>query len=468
MSRMQRRVGGFCLIILLLLSGPVQSEGHLLPAWMRSLPESAWEADLRAEAVTVMPLDGQRTTELNDLLRHMSLQIAWEPTRHEDWSSGVWNVDDEPVLQLTQCTDGNLTTVEATGLAGAYVSAKNPWELLLGKEIPEADTRFLRLLSEADTLVETVASQQELFRTQKLSTVIRKYGKAEQRRTWEVKSAEAESMREKLLSLCPEGWLRELLSQVQFKGRQQLILVCNGDGSPLRVTYHGNITTLSGETRQLSLSWLRRRVIGDETDALVFKSPSRDGNARDNLTLSRRLQGGELGGELTLDFSLDSKRPARRVRTAGEVKLKLGTTGELSGTVQFRQETTGDLKKKTTLLLTPRLTLRPEDGCLLRGSLGWQLTEDGRETSAWKINGEIRPLNDRTWEIGAQPVSLDEIPIEECRALGSQMQTEVSLRLIRALVLLPEEDTLYLRRELPGWEQVLTAAEALREEGDHR
>ena len=69
-----------CVLCLSLTIGAGAAEGGLMPSFdWQTLLTCAWNAELTAQAQTVMPLDETRTEELNALIRHLSLFLRWDP-----------------------------------------------------------------------------------------------------------------------------------------------------------------------------------------------------------------------------------------------------------------------------------------------------------------------------------------------------------------------------------------------------
>ena len=69
-----------------------------------------------------------------------------------------------------------------------------------------------------------------------------------------------------------------------------------------------------------------------------------------------------------------------------------------------------------------------------------------------------RSLED--WPLSGDTIDLDGLPENERVEIWQELIRTVTPRMIRALVRLPAEDTLYISRDLPGWDEIKSAVEA--------
>ncbi len=468
-----RRMAAWLLAAALAISlAGVRAEG--LP--LRELIERPWSAELCLTAQTVMPLDEERTEDLNRLLSHLSLGVDWAPDTDPNgtWASLTLRVDGAPVLELTQRSEARQTSVCLGGAERTLTFAGDPWGALLGEQTSMDYAlwaeRALALLPEADAWVQALAGDEIWFQVKKIQTTIAGYGKATRSLQWTQPKAEVEAFDRAVRACCPEGFLRAVLARGVFAGKQSLTLLTDSEGAVLRVTYSGGFQLEDEDKpRQVTLRWRRKRQEGDVADSLTFKSPNASGSSRDNLTLTRTEK--ERKGTTTLraEFNYDHKDGKDRIRTYGTGKLSWDEG--LTGSLQIKQDRSGEADGRSAWTLTPELRLRTETG-LPSGTLKWVWTEDGHRQSAWTAQLALTPAGEgaRRWTLPAQTVPLDGMPEAERREIWRELVSAVAPGLVRALVRLPEEDTLFISRDLPDWAGIVAGArtETIEQEADER
>ncbi len=448
-------------LCLCLVAACAGAESALYPgfAW-EELLEQPWEATLSAQARAVVPLDDARTEELNALLRHITLHLAWNPGE-VIWGAVTARVDGEQVLRLEQWSGGGRTAVLVPGSGTALVSAGDPLGIILGEDaLPDWDALpgwALTWLEDADRLVENLAGA-EGSSGKKVNQSVQSAGTAVRQLTWKTGAGDGDVLWRTVVEACPEGALRDILSGLASGGKQSLVLLLDKKGDVLKVTYTGALKPREGEVRNVSLTWRRRR---GETlfDKVTLKTPDKAGKVRNNLVFERSAKDTKKGRSLTVTFTWDDKTETDRDYVKGDVQLVAGE--QLTGTVKLTRERSGTEKAKTALNLKPALSVtRSEGQTRLNGSLTWELKEDGHLSGGWTLRVDMRPLGEEVPAFPAETAELDGMSPEEVQAVNQQMLQTVTPGLIRALVLLPREDTLFLSRDLASWDEIVAAAQA--------
>ena len=446
---------------LCLLAACAGAESALYPgfSWAELL-ERPWEAEISVQARTVMPLDETRTEELNALLKHLSLHLAWNPGE-ESWSAFTARVDGETVIRLEQWHSGAGTAVLLPGNGTALVSAGDPLGSILGDEtLPDPDLLppwALTWLEDADRLVEGLAGAEQ-FSGKKVNQSVQSAGTAVRQLTWKTGDEDGQLLWQAVTEACPEGPLRDVLTGLSSAGKQSLVLLLDKNGAVLKVTYTGVLRQARGEDRTVSLTWRRRR---GETifDKVTLKTPDKSGKNRNNLVFERSAKTTRKSRSLSIQFTWDEKKDKDRDYVKGDIKLTAGE--ELTGTVKINRERSGSETGKTALTLKPALTVTMEDGqTFLSGTLTWELKENGHAAGGWTVRLAMRPPEEAAPAFPAETANLDGMSPEEVLALRRETLQAVTPGLVRALVLLPREDMLFLSRDLTTWDAIVQAAQA--------
>ena len=454
-----------CLILVIcccLLAGAACAENLLYPGlrW-ESLLETAWEAEINATAGTVMPLDETRTEELNGLLSHLSLRLFRSPRGEGSWSAVSAGVDGAEAFRIDQWTDGTRTVVRLPGDHDPYASeGGDPLALLFGGDlIPEeaqAPDWAFTWLADADGLAENLAALAQM-KPKKVRESVQSVGTAVQQLSWKTGKEDADTFWQAVVAACPEGALRDILAGCSGEGKQSLVLLCGAEGQVMKVTYTGRLKPGDGETRQVSLTWRRRR---DETvfDKLTLRTPTDSGSARNNLVLQRSCKDTKNGRLLKTTLTVDFKEGKDRDHT--ECEIQLTAAERLTGTVKITREQSGAVEGKKTVTLKPDLTVGGGEPPLLQGSVAWQMKEDGHLTGDWDLRLSMGPLSAEVPALPDITTDVDAMTGEQREAAGLAAVRAVTPVLIRALVLLPPEDTLFLSRELLSWDEIVSAAQS--------
>ncbi len=419
-----------------------------------------WEATLQAEASAVMPLDEVRTGELNSLLKHVGLRLRRETDGGVKLSGLTLLVDGEPALDAVLRESGDTAAAFLPGCSEGYAaSAGDPLAMIFGADsVPDTEALGLEALGtlrEADTWTDALLAADGLLSVKNERQKVGNYGTAVTRHALTAASDEAQAFGERILAACPDGWLKKKLTGAVFRGKQSLSMLCDADGTALKVSYSGRIVFNGGDERNVTFTWRRKRD-GDEMDSLTLKTPGADGKNRTNLVLKRTVKDGPDGAHTEAEFTLDRKLDRDRTLTEGTLKLTVGS--QVTGTVKLTASVTGGETKKTALTLKPDLSVG--GAALLSGSLAWEYREDGHVTSAWTVTGTVRPLAETVWELPGSAVMLEQLSVEELGQVRARAVGAAARALIPRLVLLPEADTGYLRRELENWDEIVSAARA--------
>ena len=455
------------LLILCLAAAPALADSYLVPGLTLSdLEGQPFRLQLTPVANVVMPLDESRTAELNGLLRHLRLEAEAESTGEDDgWERLSISVDGREALGLTQHRTAGGTSLSLSACQGqVFASSGDALSLLLGTQT-NADSlygmelRHLALPAEADALLAAVLSEcaGEMTVTRAHENV-KGFGKATQRIRWTISAGDAAAFGAQLTQLCPDGALKSFLAGLTFSGKLSFNMLADEEGEVLKLTWSGQCGPDADSLRKVTITWRRQRDDAEIQDELTIKSPAVKGKNRDTVTFERRGTVKEQVRELTASLSWEKRRDGEQTRTL-TASLDASSTqagsqyllsGGLKATLKTGSDDTEGQEAEWSLSYTPPLAFS--------GSLTLREKRDGHTTSDITLTGSGETVSLGSWEQTGERLSLDTLDEASLAARRQEILTATAEGLIRPLVLLPEEDTIYLSRELPEWQQIVDAA----------
>lgn len=439
----------------------------------------AVQMELGADVSVHMPFDEERCGQLNALLKHLTLRLGLIRMEDEEWSRAALCVDGREAVSFAQRQQDGQTALRMSCLPGETfttrqaVDASSALGMLLGEtggdmSLFGLDGREEAWMTDAYALVCSLEKPLSAWcKESAVKTSVKNMGTARIKRSYTVPKDQAEEFASALIAACPMGKLGTLLSGLTFTGQQKLTVLLTKDGAPLRVEYTGKCGPDTKQQRQVTLTWRMRR---DQStlDELTLKSPAVSGTDRNTLTYSRKLAPKKSGGKsYDSKFTYEWVKDRQKTTLSGECSLtctekKSGST--LSGSVKIKRQLP-DAKSAETVKLTPDLLLT--DDPAVRGTVLAEVYSGSNVIEQAKISVEIMPGETFDWALGENAVSLDSMDQTSLEELRSRVVSAMGAELIPMLVLLPEEDTLYLSADLPPetWQAIMNAArQALREE----
>lgn len=326
LMRFISRVTALCLTLLYIMMIPAHGEVPFLQhssGW--SLDDVPLDVSLTAEVSAHMPYDDDRLAMLTPILQMAGMRVI----STEEGGSITITLARNEVLSLMMKGDAlQLSCVPGV----TYTAQSGAMEKLLGMPAATGGIDLFGLRGDAETLLDDgealLAALPEAFadaaRRTMGETNISGMGKAAYRYDYTVQAADAPAVRETLLSICPEGWLKDILNSLTFEGKQTLRAYYTKDDVLLRMEYNGNCG-VSGDMRKTNLVWRMRRDDVARKDEITLKTPAKTGGNKNNLTFTRALQTDKSGAlELTGEFSYtvtkDGQSDVRKARESSILK----------------------------------------------------------------------------------------------------------------------------------------------------
>lgn len=443
-------------------------------AFIPELSEWSWESmpvevELHADVQTHMPYDDARLQQLNAMLGHLSLKVHLQQLGGEQWSRMSLLVDDQEVLTALQREMAYGTEAQfSTAPDSTYVwSADSGMDMisLLGGESSELwlTGSELSWMDDALALMDAaVQAMPDYLTDQKYLVTIENMGKATRKQTLTIPKSAAAELTTQLAELCPDGMLKTMLQDAVFSGKQTLTLWRNSEGQILRADWSGNAGLTADDLRQVSLVWRLCREDEQVRDDLTLKTPKVKGSGRNNLIIQRIVK--QSGDQATLDLTITRNTLQDGVKTV--VTGQFDLTRELeaghshvTGSMDIQRQV-NDASDVEQLLIQPDVVFAgAQEQPAVSGQLAVSqyLNKNLQEQATITLNA--RQADWMMWELRSSQITInDETREVQARKLLNGMTVE----LVRRLVLLPQEDTLFLSDGLDEdiWKQIVQAAQS--------
>lgn len=453
------------LVLCMVVSTAAVAEITLVPQlneWDESLP---LDVKLSADVAVHMPFDDNRCTQLNALLKHLSLHLNSCVADGEGLNRVALQVDGIEVAWMMQKENAAETQLRLSWQPGVtYSSTGNALDMVSGVELENIPTDKLFWLEEGPALVNNLCDVLEGYgKSSSIKTNIQGKGMARKKIIYTVPKADAEFFWNAVTDSCTDGSsLGNLLAGMTVSGQQKLIVWRDADGALLRVEYAGKCGSNADSLRQVKLIWRMCRTEEAVRDDISLKTPAVKGADYNTLTLTRNLLQDE-NGVVTLDskFSYTVKSGKEKSSFSGEVDLTSKPDGEdtlLSGSVMAKSKQPGDDAASSTVV-KPDVRLGSDGKTpFISGKVQVQELYDGHVVEDATISVEVSPGVELTWDDADITVDMD--AMDEQQLLD--MTQGLSEAVVPHLVLLPQEDTMYLSADLPQdvWQQIVEAAQS--------
>ena len=457
------------LVLCMVVSTAAVAEITLVPQldeWDESLP---LDVTLSADVAVHMPFDDNRCAQLNALMKNLSLHLNSSVAEGETLGRVALQVNDADVAWITQKENAAETQLRLSWQPDVtYSAVGNALDMVSGVALEGIPTDKLFWLEEGPALVNNLCDAlKDYGKSSSIKTNIKNMGMARKKIIYTVPKADAEFFWDAVADSCPDGSsLENLLAGMTVSGQQKLIVWRDADGALLRVEYAGKYGSNADSLRQVKLIWRMCRTEEAVRDDISLKTPAVKGADYNTLTLTRNLLQDE-NGVVTLDgkFSYTVKSGKEKSSFSGEVDLTSKPDGEdtlLSGSVMAKSKQPGDDAASSTVV-KPDVRLGSDGKTpFISGKVQVQELYDGHVVEDATISVEVSPGVELTWDDADITVDMD--AMDEQQLLD--MTQGLSEAVVPHLVLLPQEDTLYLSADLPEdvWQRIVEAAQSVPQE----
>lgn len=459
--RIFRRLTALCLSLVLLCSAAMAEAPFLQHSAGWSMENTPLEAALSAEITAHMPYDDDRLTMLTEVTDSLSLRL----TTGQDEGSVTVFIGQTQALTMAYLDNA----VQISTLPGvSFTAQSDPMGTLLGASTEVESLYGLRgdaetLLDDGWVLLMALGPALEEYGVRKnVKTNISDMGLARTCTDYTVPKADAEQMKATLLSLCPEGWLKEIISSLTFSGKQTLRVYRTEDEVPLRMEYNGTCGP-EGNLRTVKLIWRMRRDDTAHRDEVTLTSPAKSGGNKNTLEFERVISENKSGAlEMEGSFTYTVTKDRQTTTRKGSFELTNAYTDEadvITGSVTLQQKLPGE-DSFAGMTFTPDLTISgTEEEPVVNGTLGVTGLNGKNVLEDAVIHLRLSRCADSYWMACEENVDLDALTAEELAALRSDVSASVAAAVVRPLIILLGEDADWFFRDMSP-EQVQTIIDA--------
>lgn len=466
---MHKLLRWLAVMLCLCLCTGASAEMELIPQLGRWDADLPLEISLSADVKVHMPFDDNRCGQLNALLKHISLKLATDHTDSAQLSRVSVLVDGKEAMWMLQREENEATQLQVSWQPEITYAGQDAMNSLMGSEAVEMSLYGMKggeeaWLNDGAMLMDSIGASLEDYKKQSsIKTTIKNMGTARTKVIYTVPKGKTELFTAAIDAHCPEGALRDFLMGLSFSGQQKLILWLNADGRVLRAEYSGKCGADADALRQVSLKWRMLRSESAVRDDLTLKSPAVKGGDYNTLTCVRNLTKSEEGiVKLDGEFKYTVKSGKEKTTLSGETNLASRPEGEgnqLEGSVLVSRKLPGaDYASGTKLI--PALLISDDGGALVvSGTLGVQEYYGDNLVEDAVVSISAAAGNALEWHGNGLGIDVTSMSNQQRESAAEGL----AAALIPHLVLLPQEDTLYLSADLPEdvWQRIVEAAKTM-------
>ena len=441
MMRILKRATALCFALLILMLSTADAEVPFLvhsKGW--DFAAAPVEVLLKAAVDTHMPFDDDRLAMLTPITDMLSLRLV----TGQDEGSVTIAVDGEDALTLQyRGNEAQLSSMPDT----TYQAESDPFAALLGTEASAGSIYEMlhlspqgeSLLTDGQTLLAFIpAAFEEYGKRSANTTNISGYGQAAYRYDYTITEKQAGVVRDILLSICPEGWLREIISGLTFSGKQTLRIYYSEEDVLLRAEYNG-VCGAEDDLRTVNLVYKFRHDDTMDKDYVELTSPAKKGKNKNTLNFERTVETNKKGQRVinaTFDYTV-TKDGVTSIRK-GEAALNNAFTEEadvLTGEITLQHKLDG-AEKYTALILTPDLSITgTADAPVLSGTVNVTEKYADKVTEQALVSVELKRADPLEWLETQSVVDLTALTQEELASVQLEAAASVATALVRPLIL---------------------------------
>ncbi|MBQ8555131.1 MAG: hypothetical protein IJ438_04565 [Clostridia bacterium] len=427
------------LLMLLMLAGTALAEAPFLrhsEGW--ALENTPLEVYLSADITALLPYDDDRFAMLKEITDNLSLRLIAAP---DEGSVSIY-VSNSEALTLAYLDDAvQLSCVPET----AFTADSDPMGLLLGASTQNISLYGLRadaeaLLNDGWVLLSGISPAFDEYADRRsVKTAITDMGTARSCTDYTIPKGDVEAMKETLLSLCPEGWLHDIIAGLTFSGKQTLRVYRTEDEVPLRMEYNGTCGP-EGNLRTVKLVWRMRRDDTAHRDEVTLTSPAKSGGNKNTLEFERIIKTNksgaiEMDGSFTYTVVLDKQTTTRK----GEFELTNACTEEsdvITGTVKLQQKLPGE-DSFTGVSFAPNLTIAgSQDDPAIHGTLEVSGLSGKNVAEHAMISVRANRAEESLWTAREETMNLSVLTPEQLASVQQQVAAKAATALVRPLIIL--------------------------------
>ena len=454
MRVIKRIVAGAVILVVLMMTVAQAEVPFLIHSGSWTLDGVPVEVILKAEVDTHMPFDDERLAMLTPILDMLSLRLI----TGDDEGSVTIGIADMDALTLNY--RGKEVWISSFPDV-TYTADEDPMSTLLGASVTITDTyETLGLASEGESLI---TDGKRMF--QQLPTVLEKfgkrsnsatnisgYGKSVYRIDYSFASGKASQLQEGLVTACPDGWLKRILTNLTFTGKQTLRIYFDEQDRPLRVEFNGSCGP-EGDIRNVKLVC---RVRDDDEVSKVYlelTSPAKKGKNKNDLTFERTIQTNNKGAR-TVGGSFKYTKTKDSVTSIWNGDFQLinafsDSADVISGNFTLQKKLNGADKYEAMTIVPDLVIAGSMEKPYINGSITVTEQYAGKVTEQAKVLIDLKPAENVAWEETTKRIDLSAMSEDGLAAERQKVADSIATAIVSPLVIIMGEDAEYFFRDLP-------------------
>ena len=393
-----------------------------------SLPESG-TVEVRADVEKWMPLDEERTADLNGIVKHLAVQLAWQTGQQQVRLL----LDEELLLELDLAEEDSETKLWTSCLPDTVFQAENSGTLLeelFGLQTDGTDDAEIEELLTWAAFTEpvvrqlrTVFRETESFTDKKNQQNVRGYGKTTRRLSY---LGDAQAL------------LKQFLPEADLPLSGELYGLVTDDGTLHKAGFSGSAGEDGGW--KVTAAW----KTAEGKDSISIEAAKKPARAELDFSLTQTVSEMKV-----LEMSLNKKENSLKSQQTLTMNYR-NTADSLAGSAEYRIGT-----KKTGILYEIDMDLRESEG-----SIHVRRTVGGVNPFAARIHLMYGSEAGKLPSPDGRLVRLADLSDSEKQEWRDRIRSAFMVRTARALLDLPENDLMFISRGLDEetWQRILKPA----------
>ncbi len=454
MQRMKRLMA-LALALLILMMTAAQAEVPFLvhsAGW--NLDDTAVEVLLKAQVGTHMPFDDERLAMLTPITDIISLRLV------TGVGEGAVTINVAEREALTLQYKGNALRLSCRPDV-TYKAEGDPMSALLGEPAsfsggyealhlaPEGES----LITDGEIMLGNIPAALEKYGKRYASdTNISGYGKSAYRLDFNFAAGKEKELKEGLLDACPEGWLKEIISEMTFSGKQALRVYYDKNDAPLRMEFNGSFGP-EGDNRTVKLVCRMRHDAEMDKLYIELTTPAKKGKNKNNLTFERTVTTNKKGAHTVAgSFKYTETKDNITSIWDGDFNLSNAYTDDadvLGGDFTLQTKLNG-AEKYSAITIAPELTVSgTEEAPVINGWVNVTEQYAGKVTEQAKVSIDLKLAEPLAWSETERVIDLSAMTEGAKAAVREDTASMIAMALIVPLINALGENATYFFRDLP-------------------
>ena len=449
-----KRLTAICLILLVLMTNAALAE---IPFLMHSAGWT-WEGipvdvQLKADVNTHMPFDEDRLAMLTPITDILSMHLV---TGENEGLVSISAMEEE--LLTLQYKDNAVQLSSTPDVT--YTAEADPMNVLLGTDVAVQDVyALLELNHQGETLVEDgkeliakiPTALAEQGKKSKNTTSISGYGRAAYIMEYAFTANKAENLKAVLMDNCPDGWLKEIINDIAFSGKQTIRMHFTQNDVLIRMEYNGTCGP-KDDLRTVKLIYKMRHDEEMDKDYIELTSPAKKGKNKNNLTFERTVQTNKRGAQ-TINGAFKYTKAVAGVSSVWDGTFGLfndytDQSDVLTGEFALEKKLNG-AEKVSAITLTPNLTISGTmESPAVLGTLTIEEKYAGRVTEQAVVSVDLKRAQPLAWSQTNETIDLSALGETGILEVQQSVAKSIAEAVVRPLIIRMGKDAQWFFRDL--------------------